>query len=96
MDPNATMAMVAVALAAGLNSDARDHLDDLVDWLKRGGFPPTNGPHTFGVVLAALRDRLPAAKDCPDCDGSGQEDWHPGCEDMEPGDCHKCGGSGRV
>ena len=33
--------------------------------------------------------------DCKTCDGSGLAEWHLGCGDSGPPDCHKCDGIGQ-
>lgn len=35
-------------------------------------------------------------KECRECNGTGIESWHIGCQDSEPPDCLVCGGSGRL
>ena len=60
MDPDATLADIVECYqmateerakgydksAHGLEMEARDHLYDLRDWMKRGGFPPNANPQT--------------------------------------------------
>lgn len=40
MDPNETMDRLIEALAMVRLADARDHFEDLVEWLEAGGFAP--------------------------------------------------------
>lgn len=49
MDPNATLADLLAALAAGEHDRAHESAIHLQRWLKQGGFPPaTLGPPTIG------------------------------------------------
>lgn len=44
MDPDACVARIQSALDDGRYLDAKIFIDDLRDWLGRGGFPPAKKP----------------------------------------------------
>jgi hypothetical protein len=44
MDPEATLSEFHQAMRAGDVETAREHWDNLHDWISRGGFTPKTGP----------------------------------------------------
>jgi len=43
MDPDACFSDLISAIADGEGDEARQHAENLVDWLQRGGFSPGGG-----------------------------------------------------
>ena len=54
MDPNACFQLILDALETHDTDEARDHADDLRNWLRRGGFMPAIQPHELEFLLTAL------------------------------------------
>lgn len=54
MDPLSTWKAICDAFADGRVEDALWHMDDLQNWLKRGGFRPDGVP-TFTDIAASRR-----------------------------------------
>jgi hypothetical protein len=53
MDPNAAMIDLLEAIETGSRIDAENALDDLMRWIRNGGFPPNTA-----AAIETLRERM--------------------------------------
>lgn len=53
MDPQATYLLCLGALGAGEFDDAREYALNLLEWLDKGGFPPTGMGQQFARAMLA-------------------------------------------
>ena len=60
MDPNACFQLILDALETDDPDEAREHADDLRNWLRRGGFMPTIQPHELEFLLTCACHRCEA------------------------------------
>ncbi len=60
MDPNACFQLILDALETHDTDEAREHADDLRNWLRRGGFMPTIEPHELEFLLTCTCHRCEA------------------------------------
>jgi len=51
--------------------------------------------YTVKEIDPIIGERQFEIHDCSHCEGSGSEQWHPGCGDMAPPHCRKCDGVGQ-
>lgn len=45
MDPDVTVEMIFTAIAEGDVISARERMEDLEEWISKGGYVPANYPH---------------------------------------------------
>jgi hypothetical protein len=75
MDPNATFDLMMAAVRAGDWTTAREHAEDLRDWLKGDGFPPDRAHAGDWLITVLTRGDTDAG------DGA----WYPGEGDSSYG-----------
>jgi len=60
MDPTACFQLILDALESDDPDEAREHADDLCNWLRRGGFMPTIQPQELEFLLTYACHRCEA------------------------------------